>query len=227
MPRHAQFGLATVIVMSSSATPAFAASAATGTGGGSAWSVALVVLIFIVVALLVAVIVLLLNPQSGGQATPAQAVARVSEPEPDVLAESSQDADDPAVSVGANVGKRNAVSIAIVAVFIIGAVIVVGQTTKPTVNEGLITRKFTAAEPCVTALIPIAVDPSTDPRKAAETIFSALAPVRGLTSGTYNIDARSLEIGFCESETSEAAIREAIAPTGLLGQDGGSSETTP
>ncbi|PKQ37658.1 MAG: hypothetical protein CVT59_06335 [Actinobacteria bacterium HGW-Actinobacteria-1] len=228
MHRRAQLGLSTAALMlaSSFPSPALAASAAAGTSGGSAWSVLLIVLVVVVIALLVVVGVLLLNPASGAQHAAQETVVQASESEA-VPAERSEDADVPAASTRANVGKRNAVSVAIVAVFVIGAVIVVGQTTKPTMTEDSITREFTSAEPCVTALIPLNVDPSADPQAAADAIFSAIAPLRGLTSGTYDIKGASLKIGFCESETSESAIRAAIAPTGLLGEGGASSESTP
>lgn len=228
MHHRSHFGLSAAALMlaSSFPAPAFAASAAAGTSGGSAWSVLLIVLVVVVIALLVIVGILLLNPASATQRDMSQTIAPVSESAaaPAALPEETE---APTVSTRANASKRNAVSVAIVAIFVIGAVIVVGQTTKPTVSGDSITREFTSAEPCVTALIPLDVDPSVDPQKAADAIFSAIAPLRGLTSGTYDIKGASLEIGFCESETSEAAIREAIAPTGLLGEGGASSESTP
>lgn len=228
MHRRAQLGLSTAALMlaSSFPAPALAASAAAGTSGGSAWSVLLIVLVVVVIALLVVVGILMLNPAGTVQHVVDQTVAPATEPEV-ARAELPEDADVPAASTRANVGKRNAVSVAIVAVFVLGAVIVVGQTTRPTMTGDSITREFTTAEPCVTALIPLNVDPSADPQEAADAIFSAIAPLRGLTSGTYDIKGASLEIGFCESETSESAIREAIAPTGLLGEGGASSESAP
>ncbi len=227
MHRSVQYGLAVATLLLASMLPAdaFAASAGTSTPGADPWSFILVVLVLVVVALLVAVGILLLHTwgdrqQGAGAAPPALTPAESAEELPDALEVQS-------VSAPMNTGKRNAATAAIVVVVVIAAAIVAGQTTRPKVTEDAIVRTFSTGDPCVTAVIPLAVDSSADAQKTADAVFSALTPIRSLTTGTYDIKSATLEIGFCESETSEAAIREALAATGLLGEDTTVNEVSP
>jgi hypothetical protein len=106
------------------------------------------------------------------------------------------------------------------AVFVIGLIVAVamigGGAPKPTLTGDVISRTFSAGEPCATASIPITVPQGTEPTKVAETIFGALESAKGMNTASYNVKTSVLEAGFCESKSSEKAVREALAPTGLL-----------
>jgi len=68
----------------------------------------------------------------------------------------------------------------------------------------------------VVADIALAVPAATDPSEAAETLFDALQPLPGLKSATFDKGTSCIKVGFCESQTSEVAVRAALQPTGLV-----------
>jgi hypothetical protein len=112
--------------------------------------------------------------------------------------------------------KRNLVTAIVIAVLIVFVLILGSQSTGPKVTGDTISRTFSNAEPCATADIALAVPASADPAKTAETLFSALEPVKSLTTATYNIKTACIDVGFCESQTNEEALRSVLGPTGLL-----------
>jgi hypothetical protein len=116
--------------------------------------------------------------------------------------------------------KRNLVTAAIIGVLIVAAVVVGTQATKPKITGDTISQTFSSAEPCATAAIALAVPSGADPSKTAEAMFAAIRPIPGLTTATYNIKTGSIDIGFCESSSSEAALRQALAPTGMVAAGG-------
>jgi hypothetical protein len=116
--------------------------------------------------------------------------------------------------------KRNLVTVGIIAVLIVVAVVVGMQTTRPQVTGETITQTFASGDPCANAVIPIAAASDADPRKTAETLFAAIKPIPGLTSATYNSKTKRIDIGYCESSSSELALRQALAPTGLVAAAG-------
>jgi hypothetical protein len=116
--------------------------------------------------------------------------------------------------------KRNLVTGAIVGVLVIAAVVMGLQNTRPRLSGDTISQTFGGGEPCATANISIAAPERTDPRKTAETLFAAIKPITGLTTATYNLKTKSIEIGYCESKSSEVALRQALAPTGMVSENG-------
>jgi hypothetical protein len=116
--------------------------------------------------------------------------------------------------------KRNLVTGVIVGVLIIAAVVMGLQNTRPQMSGDTISQTFGGGEPCATANISIAAPDRGDPRKTAETLFAAIKPITGLTTATYNVKTKSIEIGYCESKSSEVALRQALAPTGMVSENG-------
>ena len=43
--------------------------------------------------------------------------------------------------------------------------------------------------------------------KEQQALFSALEPIKGLNTATYNIKTSCIDVGFCESQTTEEAVR--------------------
>lgn len=112
--------------------------------------------------------------------------------------------------------KRTAITVAMIAVMIIIAGVVGKETTKPQLSGDTISQTFAAGDPCATADIALTVEVAADPAKTAEALFAALRPVTGMNTATYDRKASTVRAGFCESKTSEAAVRAALQPTGLL-----------
>ncbi len=137
------------------------------------------------------------------------------------------DADEgPTDSPGTTPGrKRNLATAAVIATIVVVTLVLATQATKPRLTGDTISQTFSQGEPCTSAAIALAVPTNADPTKTAESLFTALKPVQGLTAGSYNWKTSKLEVGFCESKSSEAAIRQALAPTGLVAQ--GASAQTP
>jgi hypothetical protein len=116
--------------------------------------------------------------------------------------------------------KRNLVTAAIIGVLVVAAVVVGVQNTRPKMTGDTISQVFSSAEPCATADIALTVPDKADPQKTAETVFAAIRPIAGLTTATYNRKTNRIDIGYCESSSSEAALRQALAPTGLVAEGG-------
>jgi hypothetical protein len=114
--------------------------------------------------------------------------------------------------------RRTVITVAVVAVVVVVAVIAGRQGSKPTMTGDTVTRTFSQQAPCATANIALTVPTGADPMKTAEQLFSAVSQVKGVTHATYNAKTSSLEIGYCESSSSEAALKQILAPTGFVGQ---------
>ena len=123
--------------------------------------------------------------------------------------------------------KRNLVTGAIIGILIVAAAVVVAQTTRPQLTGDTISQTFAPGEPCATATIPIKVSGDSDPRATADALFAALKPLTGLNTATYNIKKMSIDVGYCESQTTEDALRQALAPTGLVAQGEAPTAPTP
>ncbi len=120
--------------------------------------------------------------------------------------------------VPASAGKRNMVTALIVGVLVVAAVIVATQTTKPTVAGAAISQTFETGQACVTVSVPVVAADKADSQDTADALFSALTQLKGLKTATYDAELSSISVGFCETSTTEDAIRQAIAAAGLLAQ---------
>lgn len=119
----------------------------------------------------------------------------------------------------AGASKRMLITAVVIGALIVAAFVVVGQTTKPKLVGDTITRTFSPGEPCLTSTLAVTAPNSADPNKTAEKLFAALGPLGGMNIATYNVKTKSVEVGFCESKTSEIAVRQALAATGLVAAD--------
>jgi hypothetical protein len=112
--------------------------------------------------------------------------------------------------------KRTLITGGIIAVFLLIAVIVGVETTKPRVTGDTISQTFTTADPCATTVIALSVPAGSDPVANAQKLFAVLKGVASVTNATYSISGSTVEVGYCESQTSPDALRTALAPTGLV-----------
>jgi len=141
------------------------------------------------------------------------------EPETGRADDRSSDADEDA-PVGPKPGtaKRRLVTALVIGAFILGVVVVGGQSTKPKMTGDTVSQTFAQGEACTTASIALVAQEGANAAETAETAFKALSTVSGLKTATFSAKANSVQVGFCDSETSEQAIRAALAPTGLIAQ---------
>lgn len=136
------------------------------------------------------------------------------------------DASEPARGLS-GAAKRNLVTMGIVGTLILGAFLVGWQAAKPKVTGDTISHAFSQGQPCSTAVISLAVPAGADPLDTANTLFAALKPVGGMNSATYNFKTSTIEAGFCESKASEAVVRDALMPTGLVAKGEANVSTGP
>lgn len=196
------------------------AAPATGTSG-AADSSPVVALVLVLGVLLIAafVVVVVRRTPRRDQATDNGDDTHVIEPadmELEMVDTEDVDAEPDAGGGLSSAGRRNLIAATVVGVLVVGTFIIGAQTTKPTLTENTITQTFSQGEPCLTSTIPLAVPGGADPQATAKTLFTALGPVRGLTAATYDIAASTIQVGFCESQTTEDAIRQALAVTGMV-----------
>lgn len=209
-----------------------AAPAAAATGSNSGQLVTIIIVVLLVVAG-VALVFALQRKVGGGSANDdefeadddddvdyAPAAAASKRPAAAGSApDDSLDAEEPADAASrTGVARRNMVTAVIVGLILIIAVVLGLQAGKPQVVGDSIIETYSAQEPCATISIALATAGDDDPAATGKQMFDAIRPLAGLTTATYNFKTGSLEVGFCESETSEEAIRAALAPTGVLAE---------
>ncbi|NTU71830.1 MAG: hypothetical protein HGB10_08440 [Coriobacteriia bacterium] len=140
---------------------------------------------------------------------------------------SDEDAALPATPSGAASRKRLFVVVAVVGALVALTVVVTGQGAKPKAIGGVVTETFAQGEPCVTSTLALSLPADTDPASAAESLLAPLRTATGLKSATFDASKGTLQVGYCESETTEDALRTLLAPTGLLAAGGGAPAAQP
>ncbi|MDA3935698.1 MAG: hypothetical protein PF636_02355 [Actinomycetota bacterium] len=194
--------------------PSSQASASTGSDSGWLAQAVLVLLgSFIAIALIVGVRRKMATG-SPDDATDAPLAAGAPDSE-DARASLAGVTPEPARGSVARV-KRRVFTAAIFGAIVLAVFLVGRQATRPQIVDTSISQTFSQGEPCSTATIPLSVPDADDPTATSEMLFGALETVSGMNTATYDFQASNLYVGFCESETSEALIREALATTGLV-----------
>ncbi len=145
--------------------------------------------------------------------------------QPEAVAGGAQDDDDAGEALPATTAsnpsratKRRIATFAVIGALVLVVVIVGNQGTKPKVVGGTMTQTFVPGDACTTANIAIKTPENGDQQKAVETVFAALQAAGGINNATFNPQTSSIQVGFCDSQTTEEAVRTAIANTGLLGE---------
>jgi hypothetical protein len=210
--------------------PAVAAAASAGSAPAGGSSVVPMMLVLLVLAAFVALIVAVRRKM-----VPSAYDDGVESESGDSSSRSARSV-EPTVTVDASAEsrpalpgktKRNLVTAAIIGGLIVAAVVVGVQSTRPQLSGDAISQTFSAGQPCAHAIIAITVSDGADPRKTAETLFAALRPLPGLNTASYNPKTSSLDIGYCESSSSEAVLKSALAPTGLVAVGGAVATPVP
>jgi hypothetical protein len=111
--------------------------------------------------------------------------------------------------------KRKLITFSTLGVIALITAIACIQSSKPQRAGDTLSRVFSSGAPCASATIQIKPPSGSNPNDVAKTLFDALASAPGMNTATYNVRTSVLDAGYCESSGSEAAVREALAPTGL------------
>jgi hypothetical protein len=144
--------------------------------------------------------------KAGGSSTPAKAADTSAEPATGLT----------------GTAKRNLVTAVIVGVLVVAGIVLGIQGTKPKSTGDTVTKTFSQGEPCATATVALALPPNAETQATADQLFEALQPVAGgLNTATFNRATSSIDVGYCESKTTEDAVRAALAPTGMVAPGGG------
>jgi hypothetical protein len=151
--------------------------------------------------------------RGAGSSNSRQRVRAPSEPAPGQARHAADEPGGRRLSAGA---RRALVALAIVAAIVGVAAIAGRETTKPQFVGEKVTQVFAQGQPCETATIALSLPGGQDPAATAERVFAVLKPVTGMNTATFDPKTSSLEVGFCGTTTSEKAVRDAVATTGLL-----------
>ena len=128
----------------------------------------------------------------------------------------SQAGDEPTARRRVPALVRAGVLLGLVAVVAWGATAITKTASKPRLDDGVAVKVYSTKAPCTTSVIAIELEQGADPAAVAQTLFDALGNVPGMAKATFDAKTASLDVGYCESGASEASIRQALAPTGLL-----------
>lgn len=108
-------------------------------------------------------------------------------------------------------------TVAIVGVLVAGTALVVGIGSAPRVDGGKMTRQFGTASPCATTTVPVVAEQGVDLARQGDKLLSAFEGKQGVTDVTLNLAQSTVDIGYCESEQSDATLRQILTGTGLVG----------
>ncbi len=201
------------------AVPAGTAAPVTGAAKQASSDGTTLAIILGAIALIAIAVVLVSRrkPQPVASVEAADSVDEASAEELTDEASSDEESGEP-VTASPGSSKRTLVTVAIIGALILGVVIAGGQSAKPKSAGagGAITQSFAGGDPCANASIALAVPADADPAATAESLFGAIKTIEGLTSATYDPKTSTIQIGYCDSTSSEAALKEALAPTGLV-----------
>lgn len=107
-------------------------------------------------------------------------------------------------------------TIAVLGVFVVGAVAVaVASTGTPTV-DGKITKNFGAASPCTSASIPVTANQGVDLSSQGSQLLDAFKSEKNIGVVTVDIARSVVDITFCASSQSEESVRQILSGTGLV-----------
>lgn len=110
------------------------------------------------------------------------------------------------------------VIVAIIAVFVVIFLVANASSNKVEFVNGQVSRTMATVDECQATTLPLAIPAGETPETVAEAVFDALSRTAGVGLVTVYEAGPSVHINYCQSYTSEPALRELIAPTGFLAQ---------
>jgi len=125
-------------------------------------------------------------------------------------------ADDPGTSRPRKLSPVTVMMIA-VGVVALAAVFTISMASGPQVADGKLTKSFGGeASACTSTMIAIKPAQGVDLAKDGERILDAFAGMQGVGAVTLYTDDSRIDVQFCESTTTEDALKGALANTGLV-----------
>lgn len=106
--------------------------------------------------------------------------------------------------------------LAVIGVFVAGALIAGNAGTSAKVVNGTIKKSFGAASPCTSASIPIMANQGVDLASQGEKLVDAFTGQEGVGDVTLDIARSTVDITFCASSQSEASVGQILSGTGLV-----------
>jgi hypothetical protein len=109
------------------------------------------------------------------------------------------------------------VVLAVVGVLVAAAAFAVSSASRPQLADGAITRSFGGeASACTSATIAVQPAAGVDLADKGSKVLDAFNGMQGIGAVTLHVDDARIDVQFCESTTSEQAIRAALSGTGLV-----------
>lgn len=198
-----------------SAAPAAAAPAAAG--GGAADNTALLIVVLVVVvaagaALAVSVSRKMASRSGAGDDDDEVVDTRGDRSAPSVQPSAEESTDEPAPR-----RVRPAVLMVTGLVLVVAvAFVMVGQSSKPQLVNGTLTRAFGGVGACTSTTLALTPAQGVDLARDGDKLIDSLAGIESIGLVTLHVDRSEMTVEFCDSSTNDGAIRNALASTGLV-----------
>ncbi len=145
--------------------------------------------------------------------------------EPAVVAESDKAQSAPAVSddessieLTRRSVPKGAITVGVGVLFVAVVLLGIEVGTKPDVADGVISTQIAQVDPCTSSTFAVTVPEGTSIEDAAEEMFDALRSGDAVGLVQVFTDDPRIEIGYCDSSNTEAAIAETLRATGYLAE---------
>jgi len=113
--------------------------------------------------------------------------------------------------------KPSTIIVAVIAAVMVVGVIAVNASTGPRKGNGTLTKAYGGeASACTSAVIPMKPAEGVDLDRDGAKLLESLNGMQGIGTVTIHTDDPRAEVQFCDSSTSEEAIRAAMSQTGLV-----------
>ncbi len=104
-----------------------------------------------------------------------------------------------------------------VGVLVATAVVTINLASGPQVADGKLTKSFGGeASACTSTMIKVSPNEGVDLADSGEKLLDSFSGMQGIGAVTLYVEDPRVEVQFCDSTTSEQAIREALSTTGLV-----------
>ncbi len=103
----------------------------------------------------------------------------------------------------------------ILGLVVVIAFVVVGQSSKPTLVDGTLSRKFPGVGACQTAALAFTPADGVDLASQGDKLIDSLSAIESIGQVTLYPAESRITVEFCDSSTNEEAIKGALASTGL------------
>lgn len=104
----------------------------------------------------------------------------------------------------------------VVGVFVAAFLVAGNMGTSAKAIDGTIKKSFGAASPCASASIPVTPKQGVDLESQGVQLIDAFTGHEGIGDVTLDLKAMRIDMTFCESEQTEASIRQILSGTGLV-----------